>query len=192
MFVSMEAPVTALGDVLPFQFQADPLQGRLLEYLAFAQTLLGQALEQGFGLDGLVAVEFDGLDGGALDHRDDENVVVARHADVIEISGGEEQADELAHGHFIDSIADLNGKDVEHGSGGHPLQPLQADVRNGERLLCPAGCRQQEGANKRNNGTGPPRHRHGTGHYRNLAISLMRTSTMIPPTNSRPTWAPTS
>ncbi len=49
-------PITTLGNVLTFQFQAHSFQGRLFEDFAFLQTLIGKALQQSVGFDGFVAV----------------------------------------------------------------------------------------------------------------------------------------
>ena len=124
--------VAALGDVLALKLQTDPLQGRLLEYLALAQALLGEPLQQRIGLDGLVALDLNGLDGGPLDHGHHQHAAVPGHADVVEVAGGEQQANQLADGHFIDPVADVDRQRVEHRARGDPLQPLQADVGDGE------------------------------------------------------------
>ena len=127
-------PVAALGDVLPLQFQANPLQSGLLEDLALAQALFRQSFQQRLGLDRLVAFDLYGFDGRAFRQDNHQHVVVPGHADVVEIAGSEQQPQQLADGDLVQGVAHLHGQNVEQGAGRDPLQALQADVRDGERL----------------------------------------------------------
>ena len=71
---------------------------------------------------------------GRSTHRDDQRIAVALEFDVAKIAGCKQQADQLAGRRFVDLIADVDRQQVEHGSRGNALQPLNADVRHGERI----------------------------------------------------------
>ncbi len=120
--------------IAAIEFEVDALERRLLEDLAFFQALLAEPLHQRVGLDRLVALELDRVDRGTLDHGDDQRVAVARESDVAKIARLEQQTDQLADRRLVDLIADVDRQQIEHRSRGHALQPLNADVRHGERI----------------------------------------------------------
>jgi hypothetical protein len=126
--------VAALGHVLALQLVAHAFEGGALEDFALGQTRLVQALEQIFGGDGLVALDLDAGDGGALDHGDDQHVAIATELDVLEETSLEQGAGGIDQLAVIDLFADVQRQCAEHAAGGNPLQAIDANIGDGEGL----------------------------------------------------------
>ena len=124
--------VATLLHVLALQFELHALQGGTLEYLTHGQAGPLQTLEQGLGLDGLVALDIDLADAGSLHHHDHQHVAVPANADVIKVAGGEEAARRGLQGLLVDQIPDRQRHGREHRAGRDALQALDTDVGHDE------------------------------------------------------------
>ena len=100
--------VPALLHVLALQFQLHPLQRRALEYLPHGQTGSLEAVQQSLGFDGLVALDIDFTDAGALDHDHHQHIVVPADVDIVEVAGGKQAARRGADRRIIHHIAHRN------------------------------------------------------------------------------------
>ena len=129
-----EGAVAALGEIGAGEFRADSFQRGLFENLAFAQAGLGEALQQVFAFDRLVAVELDGFDGRPFFQAHDQGVRVPQQGDVVEEAGLEQRPRERLQIGAVQRVADAGRQQVEHGAGGDALQALQLDVRQREGL----------------------------------------------------------
>ena len=89
--------VLAARAVLVLQERLDVLEHRAIEGLALREADVAQRLAEILGLDVLVALELEALDGRALVDHDDQRVAVAAQLDVAEEAGVVQRAHRLAH-----------------------------------------------------------------------------------------------
>jgi len=126
--------VAALGDVLALQFVAHAFEGGSLEDLAFGQPRLLQPGEQVFGLDRLVAVDLDARNRWPFHHADHQHVAFATELDVLEEAGPEQCAGRLDQARIVGCLPHVQRQCTEYATGGNPLQAVDADIGNRERL----------------------------------------------------------
>src|SRR5262249_44073058 len=103
-----------------------------VEGLAGGEADVAQRLLQVFGLDVLVAGDLEALDGGPLEHHDDELAAVAANLYVAEEAGGIERAHRFAHPLRREPVADVDGQVVLARARGDALRALALDVPDGE------------------------------------------------------------
>ena len=109
---------------------------------------VAQRLLQVLGLDVLVAGDLEALDRWPLEHRDDQRAAVAAQLDVAEEAGGVQRAQRFLDAALVEPVADVDRQVVEDRALGDALQPLDADVADGELAggrLCEDGRYGKEG-----------------------------------------------
>ena len=137
--------VTPLLHILALQFQLHALQGGALEHLPHGQAGALETVQQGLGLDGLVALYIDLTDAGALRHHDHQHIAVTADVNVVEIAGGEQAAGRGAQHLRVDHVPHRHGQGRKHGARGHPLQTLHPDIGHDECLGKCQRSQQQQG-----------------------------------------------
>src|SRR6516162_1026477 len=139
-------PVLAAGEVLIGEVLRHVLEYRAVEGLAGRKSDTTQRFLQVLGLDVLVTGDLEALDGGALEHHDDERVAVAPQLHVAEESGGIQCADRLAHALRGEMVTDVDGQVVVDGAFGYTLQAFDLDVAHREVRRCGWDLRERERA----------------------------------------------
>ena len=99
--------VPSLGDILALQLKLEAVEGRTLEHAAFTQPGLGKSIHQVFGFDGLVAFNFDLADRWPFADQHYQHIAVTFQADVLEITGLEQNTGGTGQGFGVDFIAHL-------------------------------------------------------------------------------------
>ena len=125
--------VFAARAVLVLQERLHVLEHRAVEGLALRETDVAQRLAEVLGLDVLVALELEALDGRALVDHHDQRAAVAAQLDVAEEAGVVQRAHRLADALRRQGVADVDRQIVVDRSFGDALQTFDADVADGER-----------------------------------------------------------
>jgi hypothetical protein len=120
--------------VLTGQFLGQAIEFETIEGLAFGQADFLQALHQVFGLEVLVAGDFDLRDRRALAQFHDQDVALSRQFDIVEKSGLEQRTHGRRGPIAVDAIAFFNGQCAEHGAGRNAGEAFQPDVRHHEGI----------------------------------------------------------
>ena len=94
-------------------------------------------LLQVLGLDVLVALELEALDGRALVDHHDERIAIAAHFDVAEESRFVQRAHRFADALRRERVADVDRQIVVDRAFGDALQSLDADVADREHRASP-------------------------------------------------------
>src|SRR6185369_13093958 len=162
--------VLALAEILLGQALLDLFQYRAIVGLAGCQPHVAQRLGEILGLDGLVALDLEALDRGALAQHHDQRAAIAAHLDIAEEARGVQRPDGFAYAADIQFVADVDWQIVEHRAFRYPQQSLDLDVEYGEvrqRWLGRMGRHfHQWQAQQHQTGPDPKPHSHSPTHSR--------------------------
>ena len=112
------------------------LESHFLEYLAFRQPGFFQSFQQGFGLDGLIALKLDGVNGRPFLDNNNEYIAIPANLHVIEIFCLEKRSGDTSYFSHTNVVTDIVGNRTEHGSSRNSLQPFHTNVRDYKSISC--------------------------------------------------------
>ena len=119
---------------MPLQLQLHPLESGPLKHLPNRQASALQAIQQGFRLDGFVAVNRDLTDARPLRNDDHQHAAVPGDRNVVEVPRREQTFRRRAHCKGVDSIPNPYRQCRKHASRRNALQPLDTNILNHKRF----------------------------------------------------------
>ena len=101
--------VFAPAEILPPQLLLHLVEYLSVEYLSFCQANSLEGFGEVIRADVLVALQFDGADGGTLLYHHDQGVAALLQPDILEKSGFEQGANGIARQIVVKGISHLEG-----------------------------------------------------------------------------------
>ena len=126
--------VLAAVVVLPRQFLGQAVEVERIVGFALGQANRLDAFHQVVGLDFLVALDRQGIDGRPLGHGHDQDAALAIELHIAEEAGAEQGPDGFVGLVAVELVAAFDRQVGEHGTGRDALQAVDTDVRDGEGL----------------------------------------------------------